>query len=164
MKLLIVAIAISLFSVAGHAKKIRGGDMPFPIGKIIDFPKDDGKGIWKDELKKKIIRLRPLKGVLPDGTILVQMLGLQNSVIAEGLGEIGDDKVLRARLEFVATKGKVIDIQIANLCADVQYDNTVDKPEYCENPVMWASVSVPKNYHDYKKGVESFEIRRTSMD
>lgn len=164
MKLLVVVVAMLLLSAVGHAKNTRGGDMPFPIGKIIDFPKDDGKGIWKDELKKKIIRLRPLKGVLPDGTILVQMLGLNNSVIAEGLGEIGGDSILRARLQFVKSKSKVIDIQIVNLCADVDFDNAVDSSKYCENAAMWASMHLPKPYQEFKKGIESFEIRRTSIE
>src|SRR4051812_1495726 len=132
MKLFIIAVAISLVGIHSFAEKIRGGDMPFPIGKIIDFPKDDGKGVWKDELKKKIFRLRPLKGVLPDGTILVQMLGLQKNVLAEGLGIVGVDNILRAKLVFVSNRNKVIFVHIANLCGDDRFDSYSNFSDSCK--------------------------------
>jgi hypothetical protein len=137
--------------------------MPFPIGKIIDFPKDDGKGVWKDELKKKIFRLRPLKGVLPDGTILVQMLGLRKNVIAEGLGEIGADKVLRARLQYISNPDKVVEVKIVNLCADAEYDNASELSRACKEEEMWASMWVHEKDQKFK-GEEQFVIRKYSAE
>jgi hypothetical protein len=163
MKLLIIAVAISLISFQSFAVKIRGGDMPFPIGKVIDFPKDDGKGVWKDELKKKIFRLRPLKGVLPEGTILVQMLGLQKNVLAEGVGIVGEDNILRAKLQFVSNKNKFIYVHIANLCNDLQFDAYMDDSSSCKKPAMWASMEVHEKYQKIK-APERFMIRRTSLD
>lgn len=159
MKLLLVVLMISL-SLPTLASRIRGGDMPFPIGKIIDFPKDDGKGVWKDELKKKIFRLRPLKGVLEDGTILVQMLGLNKRVIAEGLGEVGYNKILTARLRYVSNVEKFVDVQIVNLCADATFDNSTDFSEVCKQQEMWASMMVYENNHKFTEQ-EQFLIRKS---
>lgn len=163
MKLFIIAVAISLMSLQGFASIGSGGDMPFPIGKIVDFPKDDGKGVWKDELKKKIFRLRPLKGVLPEGTILVQMLGLQKRVIAEGLGEVGEDNVLRARLQYISNAKKIIEVKIVNLCADAEYDSTVDLSKICKSTEMWASMMVREKDQKFK-GEEQFVIRKYSAE
>ena len=163
MKLLLVAVAISLISLPGFANRIRGGDMPFPIGKIVDFPKDDGKGVWKDELKKKIFRLRPLKGVLPDNLILVQMLGLQKKVIASGIGAIGEDKVLTAELKYVNSPEKTIDVKIVNLCTDATFDNSVDISDVCTSTEMWASMSV-RRYNKKLKDSEQFVIKKTKAE
>lgn len=159
MKLFIIAVSISLMCLSGFARSDRGGDMPFPIGKIVDFPKDDGKGIWKDELKKKIFRLRPLKGVLPDGEILVQMLALQKKVIAEGIGEIGPDKVLRARLQYLSNAEKIIEVKIVNLCADAEFDSSVNLSEVCKETEMWASMTVQEKDQKFK-GAEQFVIKK----
>lgn len=162
MKLLIVSLAIFVLSLQASAAGIRGGDLPFPIGKIIDFPKDDGKGVWKDELKKKIIRLRPLKGVLDEDTILVQMLGLNKRIIAEGFGEVGQDKILNARLRFISQRDKYVDIRIANLCADATFDNNTDLSEMCEQPQMWAAMQIFDEEKKFGGETESFMIRKTS--
>jgi hypothetical protein len=163
MKLFIIMLAISLVGFQSSAAKIRGGDMPFPIGKVVDFPKDDGKGVWKDELKKKIFRLRPLKGVLPDGSILVQMLGLQKNVVAEGVGTVGEDSILRAQLKYINNHERVIHVQIANLCADNGFDNYADYTDKCKSTEMWASIEVRvKNLK--LKDPEQFLIRKTSAE
>ena len=75
MKLLIIVAAISLIGLQSFAYRIRGGDMPFPIGKVIDFPKDDGKGVWKDELK---IGLHPNKVFIKTIASGVDFLGWVN--------------------------------------------------------------------------------------
>jgi hypothetical protein len=158
MKLLIIAVAISL-CLPSFAMRTRGGDMPFPIGKVIDFPKDDGKGVWKDELKQKIFRLRPLKGVLDEGTILVQMLGLNKVVLAEGLGQVGKDQILTATLRYINSE-LAVDIKIANLCADALFDNQSDFSSVCKKKEMWAAV---KYYDKYfiPSQPERFVIRKS---
>ncbi|MES2769092.1 MAG: hypothetical protein V4596_08095 [Bdellovibrionota bacterium] len=160
MKLFIIAVAISLMSSLSFAQRTSGGDMPFPIGKVIDFPKDDGKGVWKDELKKKIFRLRPLKGVLEDGTILVQMLGLNKKVIADGLGVVGSDKVLTANLRYIADPTNYVEIKIANLCSDALFDNSTDFSELCKTQQMWASVRVLDS-NDKLSPPQPFVIKKT---
>lgn len=158
MKLLIIAVAVSL-CLPSFAQRTSGGDMPFPIGKIIDFPKDDGKGVWKDELKQKIFRLRPLKGVLDEGTILVQMLGLNKKVLAEGFGEVGPDQILNATLKYINSE-MLVDVKIANLCADALYDNQSDFSIICKKKEMWASVKYyEKNYASAP--AERFVIRKS---
>ena len=159
MKLLIVAIAISLISPLSLAHRTYGGDMPFPIGKIIEFPKDDGKGVWKDELKKKIFRLRPLKGVLDEGTILVQMLGLNKRVIATGEGFVGEDQILTARLRYVNHADKFVDVKIVNLCGDAMFDNNTDFSITCKEPQMWASMQVLENSQKLMNS-EQFMIKK----
>lgn len=161
MKLLIIAVVISLSLPSFAINRTNGGDMPFPIGKIIDFPKDDGKGVWKDELKKKIFRLRPLKGVLDEGMILVQMLGLNKRVIAEGLGEVGYDKILIARLRYISSADTFVDVKIVNLCADATFDNSTDFSETCRQPEMWASMRVHEK-NEKLKAQEQFLIKKTS--
>ena len=150
-------------SLSSFAQKTSGGDMPFPIGKVVDFPKDDGKGVWKDELKKKIFRLRPLKGVLDDGTILVQMLGLNKRVVAEGIGSIDENRILTARLTYRAQSNgdKTVDIRIANLCADATFDNSTDFSETCKSTEMWAALSI-RSKNQMFKAPEHFIIRKTS--
>ncbi len=148
-------------SSLSFAQRTSGGDMPFPIGKVIDFPKDDGKGVWKDELKKKIFRLRPLKGVLDDGIILVQMLGLNKKVIAEGLGNVGPHKVLIATLKYINSPDSRVQVKIANLCADALFDNSTDFSEVCKSQEMWASIwEIDENFNF--KEAEPFVIRKTS--
>lgn len=158
MKLFIIAVAISL-CLPSFAMRTRGGDMPFPIGKVINFPKDDGKGVWKDELKQKIFRLRPLKGVLEEGTILVQMLGLNKIVLAEGEGLVGKDQILTATLKYIKSD-LVVDVKIANLCADALFDNQSDLSQVCKRKEMWASV---KYYDEHltPAPTERFVIRKS---
>lgn len=163
MKLFLVAVLISMMCLPGFAYRGFGGDMPFPIGKIVDFPKDDGKGVWKDELKKKMFRLRPLKGVLDDGSILVQMLGLNKKVIAEGVGIINDNEVLNATLKYV-TMNKYIEISIANLCEDATFDNNRDSSKSCQSTQMWAAMRIQAKVNQLFKATEPFVIKKTSED
>lgn len=162
MKWIVVSLAVFLMCFESSAVGTRGGDLPFPIGKIIDFPKDDGKGVWKDDLQQKIFRLRPLKGVLDENTILVQMLGLNKKILAEGLGEVGPDKILYARLRYRQFHTKYVDIKIVNVCADAMFDNHTDFSEMCREPQMWASMRIYNGDMQFGGVSESFMIRKTS--
>lgn len=97
----------------------RGGDMPFPIGKVIELPVNPGKeNYWKVPKVNRFLKIELLKVATPDGNLMVQLMGYkQLSVIAEGIGKIDDDKMLRAILTY-KKQNRYVAVTVGAFCLD----------------------------------------------
>jgi hypothetical protein len=124
------------------------GDMPFPIGKITDFPSTKIKGVWaSSDLRSKLFKLTPVPKV--PRNVGVQMLNIYKDVVAQGIGRLGDDEVLRATLIYMDNKNRSVDVKIANFCKDDDFDNRQDK-NGCDESAIVISLGKPIDQDDPK--------------
>jgi len=112
----------------------NGGDMPFPIGRVTDFPSGKIKGVWgAEDLKSRLFRLIPDR--LEKNWAHVQMLDYYKKVVALGDGIIGQDQILRATLSYVNTPDKYVHVKIANYCFDEGFELKEDRGS-CQDSAM----------------------------
>jgi hypothetical protein len=142
----IVALMVGSTVFAQDMSRVRGGggDMPFPIGRVTDFPSSKIKGVWAaEDLKSKLFKLTPVPR--SPNQIKVQMLNYYKEVVARGDGVVEEDQVLRATLNYVEVSNKVINVRIANYCLDQGFEIQEDKSICDESAMVVAFDEVEKN-------------------
>ncbi len=119
--LLNIVLALGLYTDVSCASGagVRGGDMPFPIGKVIDLPIEQGPGgMWKVPQIERYIKINHHEVPTADGDLLIQLMGYKDlSVIAEGIGKVDGDKLLRAILKY-KKQSRYVSLTLGSYCAD----------------------------------------------